>query len=138
MSFSPLFHAGAGPLDSPLFHAGAGPLDSPLFHAGARPLEERIWLALAEINDPEMPVNLVDLGLIYGLTVDGGRVCVSLTFTAMGCPASDMILGDIRERLLAEPGIEDVNLDVVWDPPWTSARLSAEGRDALRAWGLSV
>ena len=101
-------------------------------------LRDRIWLALAEINDPEMPVNLVDLGLIYGLTVDGGRVCVSLTFTAMGCPASDMILGDIRERLLAEPGIEDVDLDLVWDPPWTSARLSAEGRDALRAWGLSV
>src|SRR5438105_4465120 len=66
---------------SPLFHAGAGPLDSPLFHAGAGPLEARLWSALAEINDPEMPVNLVDLGLIYGLTVDGGRVCVSLTFT---------------------------------------------------------
>jgi metal-sulfur cluster biosynthetic enzyme len=101
-------------------------------------LKERLWAALAEINDPEMPVNLVDLGLIYGVTVEDGRACVRLTFTAMGCPASDMILGDIRERLLAEPGIEDVDLDVVWDPPWTSARLSAEGRDALRAWGLSV
>jgi metal-sulfur cluster biosynthetic enzyme len=56
----------------------------------------------------------------------------------MGCPASDMILGDIRERLLAEPGIKDVRVDVVWDPPWTSARLTADGRDALRAWGLSV
>ncbi len=111
---------------------------SPLSHAGAGPLEERIWSALAEINDPEMPVNLVDLGLIYGLTVDESRVCVSLTFTAMGCPASDMIMGDIRERLLAEPGIEDVRLDVVWDPPWTSARLSDDAREALRAWGLSV
>jgi len=111
---------------------------SPLFHAGAGPLEARLWSALAEINDPEMPVNLVDLGLIYGLTVDGGRVCVRLTFTAMGCPATEMLMGDIRERLLAEPGIEDVRLDVVWDPPWTSARLTAEGRDALRAWGLAV
>ena len=123
---------------SPLFHAGAGPVDSPLFHAGAGPLEERILLALAEINDPEMPVNLVDLGLIYGVTVDGGRVRVRLTFTAMGCPASDMILGDIRERLLAEPGIEELRLEVVWDPPWTSARLSDDGREALRAWGLSI
>ncbi|MDQ6713327.1 MAG: metal-sulfur cluster assembly factor [Candidatus Dormibacteraeota bacterium] len=111
---------------------------SPLFHAGAGPLEARLWSALAEINDPEMPVNLVDLGLIYGLAVDGGRVCVRLTFTAMGCPATEMLMGDIRERLLAEPGIEDVRLDVVWDPPWTSARLTADGRDALRAWGLSV
>ena len=101
-------------------------------------LKERIWSALAEINDPEMPVNLVDLGLIYGLTVDHGRVRVSLTFTAMGCPASDMIMSDIRERLLAEPGIDDVRLDIVWDPPWTSARLTNDGRDALRAWGLSV
>ena len=123
---------------SPLFHAGAGPLDSPPLHAGAGPLEERIFLALAEINDPEMPVNLVDLGLIYGVTVDGGRVRVRLTFTAMGCPASDMILGDIRERLLAEPGIEELRLEVVWDPPWTSARLSDDGREALRAWGLSI
>src|SRR6202165_1263168 len=123
---------------SPLSHAGAGPLDSPLFHAGAGPLEERLWSALAEINDPEMPVNLVDLGLIYGLTVDGGRVCVRLTFTAMGCPATEMLMGDIRERLLAEPDLDGVRLEVVWDPPWTSARLTAEGRDALRAWGLAV
>jgi len=101
-------------------------------------LEARLWSALAEINDPEMPVNVVDLGLIYGLTVESGRVRVRLTFTAMGCPASDMIMGDIRERLLAEPGIEEVRLDVVWDPPWTSARLSDDGREALRAWGLSV
>jgi metal-sulfur cluster biosynthetic enzyme len=101
-------------------------------------LEERVWSALAEINDPEMPVNLVDLGLIYGLTVEGGRVRVRLTFTAMGCPATEMLMGDIRERLLAEPGIEEVGLDVVWDPPWTSARLTADGREALRLWGLSV
>jgi phenylacetate-CoA oxygenase PaaJ subunit len=102
------------------------------------PLEMRVWSALAEINDPEMPVNLVDLGLIYGVTMDGGRVCVRLTFTAMGCPATEMLMSDIRERLLAEPGIEEVRLEVVWDPPWTSARLTADGRDALRAWGLSV
>ncbi len=119
---------------SPLFHAGAGPFEG----AVTPPLEARLWSALAEINDPEMPVNLVDLGLIYGLSVDHGRVRVSLTFTAMGCPASDMIMGDIRERLLAEPGIDDVRLDIVWDPPWTSARLTDDGRDALRAWGLSV
>jgi metal-sulfur cluster biosynthetic enzyme len=93
---------------------------------------------LKEINDPEMPINLVDLGLIYGLTFEGGSVCVRLTFTAMGCPATEMLMGDVRERLLAEPGIDEVRLDVVWDPPWTSARLTPDGREALRAWGLSV
>ena len=101
-------------------------------------LEARVWVALAEINDPEMPVNLVDLGLIYGLEVGEGTVRLRLTFTAMGCPASDMIVGDIRERLLAEPGVGDVVIDVVWDPPWSAARLTPDGRQALQAWGLAV
>jgi metal-sulfur cluster biosynthetic enzyme len=100
--------------------------------------EERIWSALAEINDPEMPINLVDLGLVYGIALEDRTVRVRLTFTAMGCPASDMIIGDIRERLLAEPGVDEVLIDVVWDPPWSSSRMTAEGREALRAWGLSV
>jgi metal-sulfur cluster biosynthetic enzyme len=100
--------------------------------------EERIWSALAEINDPEMPINLVDLGVVYGIALEDRTVRVRLTFTAMGCPASDMIIGDIRERLLAEPGVDEVAIDVVWDPPWSSSRLTADGRDALLAWGLSV
>ena len=104
----------------------------------AASLEMRVWAALAEINDPEMPVNLVDLGLIYGLEVREGTVRLRLTFTAMGCPASDMIVGDIRERLLAEPGVGDVVIDVVWDPPWSAARLTPDGRQALQAWGLAV
>jgi len=104
----------------------------------AASLEARVWAALAEINDPEMPINLVDLGLIYGLEVGEETVRLRLTFTAMGCPASDMIVSDIRERLLAEPGVADVVIEVVWDPPWSSARLTPGGRDALQAWGLSV
>ena len=101
-------------------------------------LQQRIWSALAQIDDPEMPINLVDLGVVYGVVLEGRTVRVRLTFTAMGCPASDMIIGDIRERLLAEPGVDDVAIDVVWDPPWSSSRMTAEGREALRAWGLSV
>jgi len=104
----------------------------------ATSLEARVWAALAEINDPEMPVNLVDLGLVYGLEVGEGTVRLRLTFTAMGCPASDMIVADIRERLLAEPGVGDVVIDVVWDPPWSAARLTPDGRQALQAWGLAV
>ena len=100
--------------------------------------EGRIWSALAEINDPEMPINLVDLGVVYGVALKDRTVRVRLTFTAMGCPASDMIIGDIRERLLAEPGVDEVAIEVVWDPPWSSSRLTAEGREALLAWGLSV
>ena len=101
-------------------------------------LEARVWAALSEIDDPEMPVNLVDLGLIYGLEVGEGRVDLRLTFTAMGCPASDLIMEDIRERLLREPGIDAVNIELVWNPPWSSSRLTPAGREALLAWGLSV
>ncbi|TMF53829.1 MAG: metal-sulfur cluster assembly factor [Chloroflexi bacterium] len=85
-----------------------------------------------------MPVNLVDLGLIYGVETLEGHVRVRLTFTAMGCPATEMIMDDIRERLLREPGVVSVDLDVVWDPPWSAARLTGTGREALLAWGLSV
>jgi metal-sulfur cluster biosynthetic enzyme len=101
-------------------------------------MTERLWAALAEIEDPEMPVNLVDLGIIYGVSEQEGRVEVDLTFTAMGCPASEFILGDVRERLLREPGVSEVNINIVWNPPWTAARMTQEGRDALEAWGLAV
>ncbi|TMD55947.1 MAG: metal-sulfur cluster assembly factor [Chloroflexi bacterium] len=85
-----------------------------------------------------MPISLVDLGLIYKLEVEEGLVKVELTFTAMGCPAYEMILEDVRARLLAEPGIEHVLVKVVWDPPWSSERLTPEGREALEMWGLAV
>ena len=94
--------------------------------------------ALRDVRDPEMPVSLVDLGLIYGLREDQGVVTVDLTFTAMGCPASEFILEDVRERLLREPGVTEVLVNVVWDPPWTAARLTPAGRDALVDWGLAL
>jgi metal-sulfur cluster biosynthetic enzyme len=101
-------------------------------------MTQRLWAALTEVQDPEMPINLVDLGVIYDVREQGGIVEVDLTFTAMGCPASDFILDDVRERLLREPGVDDVRVNVVWDPPWTSARMTEAGRDALEAWGLAV
>jgi metal-sulfur cluster biosynthetic enzyme len=101
-------------------------------------MSERLWAALAEVQDPEMPVNLVDLGVIYGIAESDGVVAVDLTFTAMGCPASDFILDDVRERLLREVGVREVRINVVWNPPWTAARITQEGRDALEAWGLAV
>jgi metal-sulfur cluster biosynthetic enzyme len=97
-----------------------------------------LWAALSEVQDPEMPVNLVDLGVIYDIKQAGGVVDVDLTFTAMGCPASDFILDDVRDRLLREPGVTEVRVNVVWDPPWTAARLTQNGRDALEEWGLAV
>ena len=101
-------------------------------------MTRRLWDALTEVQDPEMPVNLVDLGVIYGISETDGVVAVDLTFTAMGCPASEFILEDIRERLLREPGVSEVRVNIVWDPPWTVARMTEAGRDALESWGLAV
>ena len=85
-----------------------------------------------------MPINLVDLGLVYTLGVTGSLVKVELTFTAMGCPAYEMIIDDVREKLLAIEGVEEVIVQVVWDPPWSSAMLTDAGREALEMWGLAV
>ena len=101
-------------------------------------MTEKLWAALAEVQDPEMPINLVDLGVIYRVAEHDGLVEVDLTFTAMGCPASDFILEDVRERLLREDGVREVRINVVWNPPWTTARVTEAGRDALESWGLAV
>ena len=91
-------------------------------------MTEKLWAALSEVQDPEMPVNLVDLGLIYDIREQQGVVDVDLTFTAMGCPASEFILDDVRDRLMREPGVSEVRINVVWDPPWTKERMSEAAR----------
>ena len=100
--------------------------------------EAAVWRALGEVLDPELPVSVTDLGLIYGVRVDGERVEVRLTFTATACPCMEFIEEDVRDRLLAEPWIAAVEIEQVWDPPWTSARISPAGRRALRGAGVSA
>ena len=97
-----------------------------------------LWDALREVTDPELPMSVVDMGLIVDLKEQSGCVDLKMTFTAMGCPATDFILDDIRARLLQEPGIHTVHIEVVWEPVWTKARLSEEGIDILRTWGVSA
>ena len=97
-----------------------------------------LWDALREVMDPEIPISVVDMGLIVELTEQDGVVRIKLTFTAMGCPAMDFLLEDIRERLLREPGVRQVEIEVVWDPVWTKARLSEEGIEIMRTWGISA
>lgn len=97
-----------------------------------------LWDALRDVADPEIPISVVDMGLIVDLREQDGCVSLKLTFTAMGCPAMDFIMDDIHERLLREPGIREVDIEIVWDPVWTKARLSEEGIEAMRAWGISA
>jgi len=91
--------------------------------------------ALREVLDPEYPVSIVDLGLIRGVEVSGSTVRVRMTYTSMGCPCMDMIQDDVRERLRALPGVERVEIEVVWEP-WTREHISAEGLKQLRGVGV--
>jgi metal-sulfur cluster biosynthetic enzyme len=106
----------------------------------SEPVVDRLWSALREIEDPEIPVSIVDMGLILQLDYDAHAKTakVKMTFTAMGCPAVDMIQDDIRQRLMREPDVECVEIDVVWDPVWTDRRLSPRARQAMASIGLSV
>jgi metal-sulfur cluster biosynthetic enzyme len=97
-----------------------------------------LWEALRDVRDPEMPISIVDLGLVYGIRAAAGRATVDLTFTATGCPCMEFIEHDIRERLLREPDVEEVEIRVVWDPPWTRARMTEEGRAILRTMGVAA
>ena len=97
-----------------------------------------LWDALRDVMDPEVPISVVDMGLIVDLKQQDGIVDLKLTFTAMGCPAMDFIMDDIRARLLQEPGVKQVNIEIVWDPVWTKARLSEEGIEIMRTWGISA
>ncbi len=97
-----------------------------------------LWDALRDVMDPELPISVVDMGLIVALTQHNGTVDLKLTLTAMGCPAVDFILDDIRTRLLQEAGVREVHIEVVWEPIWTKARLSEEGIDVMRTWGVSA
>lgn len=102
------------------------------------PDTQTLWRALEDVHDPEFPMSVVDMGLIYGIAREDDRVRVDVTFTAMGCPAMEMILDDVRARLLKEPGVRRVDIEIVWDPPWNKSRLSERGRELLQEWGVAV
>lgn len=92
---------------------------------------------LQTIYDPEIPVNIWDLGLIYDLDVQGQNVEITMTLTAMGCPIGPMIAAEIENKLQSV-GAEGVQVDFVWSPPWTPERLSDDGRLALQSMGYPV
>jgi probable FeS assembly SUF system protein SufT len=99
--------------------------------------EESLWGALREVYDPEIPVNIVDLGLIYDLSaesVGGGelrKVTVQMTLTAPGCGMGPALAADARQRLSALPGVAEADVQLVWDPPWGPERISPAGRTKL-------
>jgi FeS assembly SUF system protein len=92
-------------------------------------LEAQVIEALKTVRDPELPVNLVDLGLIYELIVaQGGAVYVEMTLTAPSCPVAGSLPGEVERVVRAVPGVTDAKVKLVWTPPWTRERMSEEAR----------
>lgn len=99
-------------------------------------LEEAVWTQLKTCYDPEIPVNIVDLGLIYSMDVNpqeggGNSVLVQMTLTAPGCGMGPTIANEARQKILTIDGISDATVDLVWEPAWTPDRISDEGKQKL-------
>jgi metal-sulfur cluster biosynthetic enzyme len=94
--------------------------------------------ALEQARDPELGISLVGLGLIRGIAVDGSQAQVRLTFTSMGCPWMDWITDSVRQAVLSVPGIQNVDIEVVWDRPWSPRDLRPDARQDLDTLGIMV
>lgn len=104
--------------------------------ASAEEIEAKVWNELKSCFDPEIPVNIVDLGLIYECRVlplgkSGYRAEVAFTLTARGCGMGETLKGDIRRKLLAVPGVREVEVNLVWDPPWNQSMISGAAKQRL-------
>jgi metal-sulfur cluster biosynthetic enzyme len=95
------------------------------------PTQEEVVEALREVEDPELGMDIVELGLFYGAEVEGPNVKVQYTLTSMGCPAGPMIQEDIERVLRQIPGVEDVQSELTFDPPWTPERMSDDAKFIL-------
>ena len=96
------------------------------------PLEERIVEALKTIYDPEIPVNIYELGLIYDLHIDqDNKVFVTMTLTTPGCPVAGSMPGQVEQTVKRVEGVSDAEVELVWDPPWTIDRMTEEARLTL-------
>jgi len=116
----------------------AAPADTAL--TATERVEARLWEALRTVEDPEIPVSVVGMGLIVSLAYEpvARRAELQITFTSMGCPAMDFIEDDIREALLRDGDVDAVAIEVVWDPVWTKDRIRADARATMRRLGIAA
>ncbi|WP_232688287.1 1,2-phenylacetyl-CoA epoxidase subunit PaaD [Halobacterium zhouii] len=120
------------------YESGDAPAEYPKTGEGATGTEAEVWDALSEVEDPEMPVSIVDLGLIYDVDVEGERAEVEMTLTYTGCPAKDMLTNDVRCAALTASGVHEADVSIKYSPPWSVDMVTERGKDQLREFGLSV
>ena len=95
------------------------------------PTKEEVVEALREVEDPELGMDIVELGLMYDVEVDGPKVKVLYSLTSLGCPAGPMIDEGIQDAVAGVPGVEDVETELTWDPPWTPDKMSDDAKFIL-------
>ncbi len=118
--------------EGPITQPGAVGTWTPDGEVAPRPSEEALIAACASVYDPEIPVNIYELGLIYSIDIDdAGSVKVEMTLTAPACPSAQELPEQIRDAILAVPGVTACDVEVVWDPPWDQSRMSEDARLAL-------
>jgi metal-sulfur cluster biosynthetic enzyme len=98
--------------------------------------EEEVWEALKVVTDPEIGIDVVNLGLVYGVDISESRVKVRMTLTSMGCPATGLIEFQAKEAVGTVDGVDEVDVEFTFDPPWAPDRMTEEGRDMLQAMGF--
>ena len=100
-----------------------------------KPTEDAVIAACASVYDPEIPVNIYELGLIYAIEIaDDGHVKVEMTLTAPACPSAQELPDQVREAVMAVPGVSACDVETVWDPPWDPSRMSEEARLQLNMY----
>ncbi len=90
--------------------------------------EEQVYEVLRECYDPEIPLNIVDLGLIYGLQIEDGLVGVRMSLTGPGCPMGPELVAEVTDRIEAVPGVQRADVELVFEPPWSPDRMSEDGK----------
>ena len=102
-------------------------------------MQAKILEALKVVRDPEIPVNVVDLGLIYNVDIDdAGEVAIEMTLTSMGCPVQDMIQADAELAAMKVEGVKKVTVEFVWSPPWSPQKMSEDGKKQMRMFGFNL
>ena len=93
--------------------------------------QEKVLEVLSEVYDPEIPIDIVNLGLIYGIDIKDRNVVITMTMTAPGCPASTQIAGESKLMVEELPQVDSVDIDIVWDPPWDPSKMSEEAQESM-------
>lgn len=127
--------------DTPSNDAVVGATDAPSAapDSAKDALRAEILEALKVVRDPEIPVNIVDLGLVYEVDIDDeGAVDINMTLTSMGCPVQDMIQADTELAAMKVEGVKQVTVEFVWSPPWSPDKMSDDGKKQMRMFGFNL